>query len=104
MNGKHDYEVTVHLDNIRDLFAAPAEDPFSESVRFVSGVELIKSELKPEMLKRETRTRTTIFLPGEAIEHDLAARIKDALNRYCQFKVRQNEKTIVALRRDALKA
>jgi hypothetical protein len=104
MTGKHDYEITVHLDNIRDLFVAPAEDPFSENVRFVSGVELIKSELQPEMWKRETRMRTTIFLPKEAIEHDLAARIKDALNRYCRFKVRQNEKTIAALRRDALKA
>jgi hypothetical protein len=104
MTCKQDYEITVHLDNIRDLFAAPAEDPFSENVRFVSGVEFIKSELKPEMWKREARTRTTIFLPKAAIEYDLAAKIKEALNRYCQFKVRQNKKTIVALRRDALKA
>jgi hypothetical protein len=104
MAREKDYEITVHLDNIQDLFAAPAGDPFSGNLRFVSGIDFIKSELKPEMLKREARTRTTIFLPGEAIDHNLAAKIKDALNRYCQFKVRQNKKTIVALRRDALKA
>jgi hypothetical protein len=104
MAREHDYEIKVHLDNIQDLFAAPAGDPFSENLRFVSGVEFIKSELNPEMLKPGARTRTTIFLPKEAIEHNLAGKVKDALNRYCQFKVLQNEKTIAALRRDALKA
>src|SRR6266702_107550 len=104
MTRENDYEITIHLDNIHDLFVVPTGDPFSEHLRFVSGVEFIKSELKPEMLQREARTRTTIFLPKEYIEHDLAGKIKDALNRYCQFKVRQNKKTIVALRRDALKA
>lgn len=104
MTGEKDYEVIVHLDHIQDLFTAPMGDPFSENLRFVSGVEFIKSELKPEMLKPGARTRTTIFLRKEAIEHNLAGKIKDALNRYCQFKVLQNEKTISALRRDALKA
>lgn len=104
MTGEHDYEITVHLDNIQDLFAAPAADPFSENLRFVSGIEFIKNELKPEMLKPGARTRATIFLPKDAIESDLAGRIKDALNRYCQFRIRQNKKIIVALRRDALKA
>jgi hypothetical protein len=104
MAREKNYEITVHIDNIQDLFAAPTGDPFSENLGFVSGVEFIKSELKPEMLKREARTRTTIFLPKESIEHDLAGKIKDVLNRYCQFKVRQNKNTIVALRRDALKA
>ena len=104
MTKEKDYEITVHLDNIQDLFAVPAGDHFSENLRFVSGVEFIKSELKPEMWKQEARTRATIFLPKEAIEHDTAAKIKDALNRYCQFKVRQNKKTIVALRGDALRA
>src|SRR5579884_3560 len=104
MAREHDYEIKVHLDNIQDLFVVPAADPFSENLRFVSGVEFIKSELKPEMLMSGARTKATIFLPKKAIEHDLAGSIKDALNRYCQFKVRQNEKTMVALRRDALKA
>jgi hypothetical protein len=104
MAREHDYEIKVHLDNIQDLFVVPAADHFSENLRFVSGVEFIKSELKPEMLKPGVRTRTTIFLPEASIEHNLAGRVKDALNRYCQFKVVQNEKTIAALRRDALKA
>lgn len=104
MAREHDYEITVHLDNTEDLFVAPATDPFSENLRFVSGIEFLKSEFKPEMLKPGARTRTTIFLPKEAIEHNLVGKIKDALNRYCQFKVLQNEKAIAALRRDALKA
>jgi hypothetical protein len=104
MAREKDYAITVHLDNIQDLFVAPTGDPFSENLRFVSGVDYIKGELRSEMLRGEARTRTTIFLPKEAIEHDLAGKIKDALNRYCQFKMRQNKKTLVALRKDALRA
>ncbi len=100
---KH-YEIVIHLDNIHDLFTTPTGDPFSEKVRFVSGIEFIKSEFKPQLLRRGTRARTTIFLPKESLEPDLADKTRAALTRYCQFKIRQNKNTIAALQRDALKS
>ncbi|MBV9229703.1 MAG: hypothetical protein JOZ18_10355 [Chloroflexi bacterium] len=98
------YELTLHLEDIHDLFTVPAGDPFSEKVRFVSGIEFIKSELKPELLRRGARIRTTIFLPRESLEPNLARKTKEALKRYCQFKIRQNKNSLAALERDALRA
>ena len=97
-------EITIHLDNIYDLFTQPAEDPFSKKAHFLSGIELIKSELKPTSMGGEARTRTTIFLPKESIEPGLTEKTSNALQRYCQFKVRQNTRAMVALRRQALMA
>jgi hypothetical protein len=97
-------EITIHLDSIHDLFTPPAEDPFSKKAHFISGIELIKSELKPTLIGAEARTRTTIFLPKGSIEPGLTENTTDALQRYCQFKVRQNKRAMVALRRQALMA
>lgn len=100
---KH-YEITIHLDDIHDLFTTPTGDPFSPKVRFVSGIEFIKSKFKPQLLKRGAKTQTTIFLPPESIEPDLARKTSDALARYCRFKIRQNKNTITALQWDAFKS
>ena len=94
-------EITIHLDNIHDLFTQPAEDPFSKKANFISGIELIKSELTSIPWGREAMMRITIYLPKESIEPDLARKTTDAMQRYCQFKARQNKRAMVALRRQA---
>ncbi len=98
------YEIVIHLDDIHDLFTTPTGDPFSEKVRFVPGIEFIVSEFKPQLLKRNARTRTTIFLPAANIEPGLADKTREALTRYSQFKIQQNKNLIAALLRDALKS
>ena len=97
-------EITIHLDNVHDLFTTPTGDPFSAKANFVSGIELIKNEFKSRSWGLEERTRTTIFLPKESIEPNLAEKTKIALQRYCQFKVRQNKLAMTTLRRQALMA
>ncbi len=104
MTREKDSDITIHLDNIHDLFITPTGDPFSAKANFVSGIELIKSELKSRSWGLEERTRTTIFLPKENIEPNLAEKTKIALQRYCQFKVRQNKDATARLRRSALMA
>ena len=96
------FEIEVHLDNIHDLFIQPVQDPFSNKANFVSGIALIKGELRAASWKLETRIRTTIFLPKASIEPGLTGKITEALQRYCQFKLQQNEDTMAAFRREAL--
>jgi hypothetical protein len=104
MDKEKHYEIVIHLDNIHDLFTTPTGDPFSEKVRFVSGIEFIKSEFKPQLLRRGAKTRLTIFLPKANIEPELAGKTRDALTRYCLFKIQQNKNTLAALQWDALKS
>ena len=97
-------EIAIHLSNIHDLFTHPAEDPFSNKASFVSGVELMKDELSSAPRRQAGRLWTTIFLPKESIEPDLVDKITEALQRYCQFKIRQNEVAMAVFRRGALTA
>src|SRR6266480_3515822 len=50
-------EITIHLDNVHDLFTTPTGDPFSAKANFVSGIELIKNEFKSRSWGLEERTR-----------------------------------------------
>ncbi len=104
MMGKKCSEIAIHLENIHDLFIRPVEDPFSNKAHFVSGIDLMKSGLTSASLLREEKVKATIFLPKESIEPDLVGKITAALQRYCQFKVRQNEHELAVFRREALTA
>lgn len=97
-------EITIHLDDIHDLFKTPAADAFSKKASFDSGIELIRSELISQSWRSEARRKITIFLPKESIEPDLAGKTTEALKRYCQFKIQQNKQVMIPLRRDALRA
>jgi hypothetical protein len=96
------FEITLHLDTMRDLFAQPTEDFFSQRANFVSGIELIKSQLRSA--PAGLQAKATIFLPKKSIEPDSARKIADALQRYCQFKLWQNAYTMAAFRREAFTA
>lgn len=96
------FEITLHLDTIRDLFIQPVEDPFSTKANFMPGIEFIKGELPSTNWGRRTRIRTTIVLPKGKIEPDLMEKTIDAVRRYCHFKLQQNKRAMVALRRQAL--
>src|SRR5215469_3060538 len=41
------HEITVHLNNLSQLFTAPSGDPFSEETSLVSGMDCILDELTP---------------------------------------------------------
>lgn len=97
-------EISIHLNDVHDLFVVPSGDPFSEHILFAPGIEFIKAKIKPGDFKRSTMVRTTIFLPRENIEPDLLRKTKAALYRYCQFQLQQNTATMKVLRGQAFKA
>ncbi len=96
------FDITLHLDNARELFEQPECDYFSGDARYASGVETIVDELKPRSLT--AKTRTTIVLPEDKIEPDLEQKIGAALSRYSQHKMRQARHELIALRWKGLKA
>ena len=96
------YEVTLHLDNLAQFFAVPEPDPFDPRARFASGLETIVNELKPKALIR--KVRTTIALPSDQITPDAAARLREAVTRYCQYHIRQHRQDLISLRWQGIKA
>ena len=79
------YDITLHLDDLGQLFTVPEPDPFDPRARFATGLETIITELKSKGLIR--KLRTMIVLPPDQIAPDTEARLREALARYCQHRI-----------------
>jgi len=94
------HEMTLHLDDIQDLFA----DPEPGTDRYVSGMDYLYGEVR--IYPRHEKFKVTIELPQEKITEGLLERTRAKIKRYCQFKAEQSHKELVVLRHqgvDALK-
>ena len=98
------HEITVRLDHLSQLFTTPSGDPFSDEPFLVSGMDWIPDELTTHTLGRRARTKTTIVLPKGSLDPSLATRVRGAVKRYCQSKIRHNQHALVALRWQRVKA
>jgi hypothetical protein len=50
--GKSSYEIVLHLDDIRYLFVVPRFDPLTPGGIETSGIDQIKTFLKPKSLTK----------------------------------------------------
>jgi len=96
------HEITLHLDDIQDLFA----DPEPGSDRYVSGIDFIYSEVRTHVrvLKPPPKFKVTIELPQEKITEGLLERTMAKIKHYCQFKAEQSHKELRVLRHQGLDA
>lgn len=92
------HEITLHLDDIQYLFADP--EPGSEM--FVSGMDYLYSDIKT--FSRRENFRITIVLPQEKITEGPMDKTREKMKRYCQFKIEENEKELIALRHEGFNA
>ena len=92
------HEMTLHLDDIQDLFA----DPEPGSDRYVSGMDYLYSEVRVH--SRHEKFRVTIELPQEKITEGLLERTRAKIKRYCQFKAEQSHKELIVLRHQGIEA
>ncbi|HEY6408429.1 MAG TPA: hypothetical protein VIY29_13255 [Ktedonobacteraceae bacterium] len=92
------HEVTLHLDDIQDLFA----DPEAGSDRYVSGMDYLYSEVRVHT--RHDKVKVTIELPKAKITEGLLEKTREKIKRYCQFKAEQSHKELIVLRHQGVAA
>jgi hypothetical protein len=86
-------DIDLHLEEIKHLFVDPELNPFAYQRLQISGAEEAANYLRTKKRKVD-RIRLTIFLPSEQIEPDLQGRTADALARYCDFKISENQRQL----------
>src|SRR2546430_13910524 len=93
-------EITIHLNGIQDLFA----DPEPGSDRYVSGMDYLYREINTYSLREKFREKlkVRIELPREQITEGLLERTRQKMKLYCQFKIEENQKALVALRHQGI--
>lgn len=88
------HEMTLHLDDIQDIFA----DPEPGSDRYVSGIDYLYSEIKTHSPRE--KFKVTIVLPQEKITEALVEKTREKVKRYCRFKIEENQKELIAQRHE----
>lgn len=104
-------EIIIRLDTIRNLFVA-GDNPFSDRIEFVSGIEYLKSKLIARKLQPKDQIKAIIVLPtiDEEITNttqngELTSNVvQQALQRYCYFRLQQNKNINMQLLKDSLNA
>jgi len=93
-------EITIHLNGIQDLFA----DPEPGSDRYVSVMDYLYREINTYSLREKFREKlkVRIELPREQITEGLLERTRQKMKLYCQFKIEENQKALVALRHQGI--
>jgi hypothetical protein len=91
-------ELTMHLDNIGELFTAPEFDPFTAQSRTTSGIDDLVAHLGARRLRRKPKVKTTIILPADQVTPGLAQHVDAALDRYCEHATEETRRTMAISR------
>jgi hypothetical protein len=97
MAGTRTHEITLHLDDIRELFRAPEIDPFAGRSHAESGMDRMVLQLRA---RPRGAVRARIVLPPSQLAPDLESRCREALQHYCDTRIEQLMDQSVSLRRE----
>ena len=99
--------MTIKLDDVAHLFVAPEFDPFSDQDAELLGqpafVYLLR-KLGPDRLKQGPPISLTVQLPPEKVTLDLNARVEQALHRYCEVRIADDQAQLRIMRSNGLRS
>jgi hypothetical protein len=96
------YNITLRLDDIQHLFLAPELNPLAGQFRFISGMEEIVNELKPNPLGPQVHV--TVWLPPDHFSDNIEQTAQEAIRKYCDARIHQITNELASLRRQGFKA
>jgi hypothetical protein len=96
MNRGRGQVIELRLSHAEDMFALAQTDLFSEYRNYLTGVEYCISLLRSQRLRSPVRLQ--LSLPPAEVEDGMADRISVALRRYCNQRIRYNERERRAVR------
>jgi len=84
------FEVSLHLEDVNELFVAPEANPLKRTGAYQSGVDYIAARVKAGR-KKAGKIHVTLYLPLDKIEAGLEQRVREALLDYCQYKIGESQ-------------
>jgi hypothetical protein len=102
MNRERSQVIELRLNRAEEMFALAQTDLFSEYRNYLTGVEYCISLLRSQRIRRAVRLQLSLP-PGES-DDALGARLSVALRRYCDQRIRYNERERRAVRLGGLRS
>jgi hypothetical protein len=94
--------IVVRLSHAEEMFALAQTDLFSEYRNYLTGVEYCISLLRSQRLRSPVRLQ--LLLPAAEVEDGMADRFSVALRRYCNQRIRYNDRERRAIRLGGVRA
>ena len=88
--------LALHLKDINQLFDDPETNPLKSSGPYEKGMDTLLDELDDD--RGTEPVKLTIYLPASQVQNDLEEQVKDALRRYCSYRIQENETEIRQIR------
>ena len=100
-------DVTIKLDDVAHLFVAPEFDPFSDQDAELLGQPAflyLLRKLGPDHLKQGPPLSLTVQLPPDKVTTGLKARVEQALRRYCEVRIADDQAQLRIMRSNGLRS
>jgi hypothetical protein len=94
--------IHLKLGRVEDMFQAPEWDPMSSHDAYEPGIDYCVSELRSR--RSRSPIRLELDLPASQRDPSTAARLRQAVSRYCEDRIRRNDRESRIVRRDAYAA
>jgi hypothetical protein len=102
MNRERSQVIELRLNRAEEMFVLAQTDLFSEYRNYLTGVEYCISLLRSQRIWRPVRLQLSLP-PGES-DNALDGRLSAALRRYCDQRIRYNERERRAVRLGGLRS
>jgi len=94
--------IHLKLGRVEDMFQAPDWNPMSSHDAYEAGIDYCVSELRSR--RSRSPIRLELDLPASKRDPSTAARIRQAVSRYCEDRIHRNDRERRIVRRDAYAA
>ena len=96
MQSQRSKEITVKVNDVRELFAQRAFDPFADEPE---GLESIAEMARlPHLVSKLDTIRLRVLVPSSTLTSQTESQVRRALERYCGHAVTEARRKLAALR------
>jgi hypothetical protein len=89
-------QVTVKVNDVRELFVPQQFDPFSDDVETIGSIARM-AEL-PHLVAELKRTQLRVLVPAGALTPQTESQVRRALRRYCAHMIGEARRKLAAMR------
>lgn len=89
-------EVTIKVNDIRELFAEPHFDPFDDDVEALPSIARMAQ--LPHLVSKLNTVKLRVLVPASSLRPGIEAQAQRALERYCKHMISETRQRLAAMR------
>lgn len=89
-------ELTIRVNDVRDLFRVHEFDPFSDDVETLGSIDAMAQ--LPHLVSQLKYVRLHVVVPAERFGAETEATVRRAFGRYCAYMIAESRRKLAAMR------